>query len=179
MLSKILNLYRLFFNSFYFLLFYWAHARLNLMFYLFAIDVFVNNFYFIFITAIRFVFFRTVITFRNIFAFFVNVFIFITIKALNYSTFFYKPYRILSAIFFLKIFKNKSVVFFRKFCFNYKGKICFFQFFYIFKSSYFCDVLILWNISFCFNNFSITFFLFFRIHVLNFNFVYHDFVKKI
>ena len=53
------------------------------MLYLFIFNAFVSDFYFVFTTFIRLVFFRTVITFRDIFAFFINVFIFITIKVTN------------------------------------------------------------------------------------------------
>ena len=99
------------------------------MFCLLAIDVFISNFYLVFTTFIRFVSFCTVITFYDIFAFLVNVFIFITIKTLNYSTFFYKHHCIFLLFSFKKISKIILLTFFENSVLIMSEKIAFFNFF--------------------------------------------------
>ena len=107
------------FKSFHFSLSYWTHTRSCLMFCLFAIDAFMRNLYFVFITSIRIMFLCTMIAFLDIFAHFFNVIIFVTIEALNYSTFSRKYYRVLFIFIFQKLFCDDFINFFRKFCFYY------------------------------------------------------------
>ena len=84
---------------------------------LFTINVFVNDFYFVFTTSICVVFFCTVITFRDIFAYFANVIIFITIKILSFFEYFYKHHCILFATFYRKNLNNNFVDLFSKISF--------------------------------------------------------------
>ena len=129
-----------FFESFHFSLSYETHARSCLMFRLFAVDAFMRDLYFVFITSIRIMSFCTMIAFFDIFAHFFNVIIFVAIEAQSYSTFSRKYYRVLFTFFRQKFFCDDSINLFRKFCFYYQRRICFFQSFYIFRSCYFDDV---------------------------------------
>ena len=112
------------------------------MFCLFAINVFMRNLYFVFITSIHIMLFCTIIAFFDIFAHFFNVIIFVTIEALSYSTFSRKYYRVLFIFSFQKFFCNNFINFFRKFYYYYQRRVCFFQSFYIFRLCYFDNVQI-------------------------------------
>ena len=84
---------------------------------LLAVDAFMCNVYFVFIASICFVFFNTIITFHEISTHFFNVFIFVTIETLNYSTISSKYYCVFSTIFFQESLDDNFLYFFRKFRF--------------------------------------------------------------
>ena len=90
------------------------------MLYLLAIDAFMRDLYFVFITSIRIMSLYTVIAFLDIFAHFFNAIIFVTIEALSYSTFSRKYYRVLFIFFLQEFFCDDFINLFREFCF-YKG----------------------------------------------------------
>ena len=138
--TLVISVSQYFFESFRFFLFYWTHARLYLMLCLFATDAFMRDFYFVFITSIYIVSFYTIIAFLDIFAHFFNVIIFVAIETLSYSTFSRTYYRVLFTFFLQKFFCDDSINFFRKFCFYYQRKVCFFQSFHVFRSCHSDDV---------------------------------------
>ena len=110
-----------FFNSFHFFMSYWAHSRSDLMLCLFAIDAFMCDLYFVFIASICLVTFYTMIAFREIFAHFFDVIIFVAIKALNYY-FFRENISAFFLLFFQEFFDdyfNFYWFFFWKLCFYY------------------------------------------------------------
>ena len=93
------------FDSFHFFMSYRAHSCSDLMLCLFEIDAFMCDFYFVFIASICLVLFCTMIAFHEVFARFFDVIIFVTIKALSYSTFSWKYHCIFFILFFSRIFR--------------------------------------------------------------------------
>ena len=106
-------------DSFHFFMFYRAHSCSGLMLCLLEIDASMCDFYFVFTASIRLVIFCTMIAFHEILAHFFDVIIFVTVKALRYSTFFWEYHCILSTFFFQKFIDDYSIDFFWKFCFYY------------------------------------------------------------
>ena len=132
---------------------YWVYARSCLMLCLFAVDAFMRDFYFVLITSICIMSLCTIIAFLDIFSHFFNVIIFVTVEALSYFTFSRKYYRVL----FILFFKSFSIIILLIFLKNF----VFLNRFTLFNYVTLMMFKFLWNISFCFNNFSIVSFCFF------------------
>ena len=150
-----------FFKSCHFSLSYWTHARSCLMLCLFAIDAFMRDLYFVFITSICIMFLYTMIAFFDIFAHFFNVIIFVTIEALNYFTFSRKYYRVFFIFFLKSFFVMILLISFENSVSTINEKYVFFSRFTFFDHVILMMFRFLWNISFCFSNFSIVSFCFF------------------